>query len=91
MNSGQDNTPTMTDTAPGSDATGMSGMGMTIEKMASEQQKKKEPTKWDRKMKRIFGEATAMKKNFQMGFMMGGLVGGCMGGLTGLWFALQYR
>ena len=64
---------------------------MTLEKMAGQEEKKREPTKWERKKKRIFGESTAMKRNFQMGFMMGGLVGGCMGGLSGIYVAMQQR
>jgi len=69
----------------------MSGLGSHLEKLKEEEMKNRPPTRWERKMNRIFGEATAIRKNFFMGFMMGGAVGALMGGLTGTYFAFQYR
>ena len=65
----------------------MSGLSSHLQQIKEEEDKNRPPTKWERKMNRIFGEATAMRRNFMMGFMMGGAVGGIMGGLTGLYFA----
>ena len=70
---------------------GMMGLSSHMQKLKEEEEKNRPPTRWERKMNRIFGEATAIRKNFFMGFMMGGCVGCMMGGLTGTYFALQYR
>ena len=70
---------------------GMQGLYAQELREKEEREKNKPLTKWDRKMNRIFGEATHLRKNFQMGFMMGGLVGCVMGGLSGTYFAIQYR
>mmetsp|Transcript_11793 Transcript_11793/g.19916 ORF Transcript_11793/g.19916 Transcript_11793/m.19916 type:complete len:104 (-) Transcript_11793:52-363(-) len=59
--------------------------------MKRDAEKNRPLTKWERKKKRIFGEAKDLQKNFFMGFLMGGAVGGLMGGLTGTYFAFQYR
>ena len=70
---------------------GMVGLNSHLQKLKEEEIKNRPPTRWERKMNRIFGEATAIRKNFFMGFLMGGCVGGMMGGLTGTYFAFQYR
>ena len=52
---------------------------------------KREPTRWERKCKRIFGAAGNTANLFKTGFMMGGLVGGAFGGILGLYQAIQFR
>jgi len=69
----------------------MVGLGSHLDKLREEEEKNRPKTRWERKMDRIFGEATVIRKNFFMGFMMGGAVGMLMGGLTGTYFAFQYR
>ena len=66
----------------------MEGLGSHIEQLKLEEEKNRPPTRWERKMNRIFGEATVIRQNFFMGFMMGGAVGAMMGGLTGTYFAI---
>ena len=61
------------------------------DKLDAEAEKNRPPTRWERKMNRIFGEAKHIRKSFTMGFLMGGCVGAMMGGLTGCYFAFQYR
>ena len=70
---------------------GMVGLGSHLDKLKEEEEKNRPKTRWERKMDRIFGEATVIRKNFFMGFLMGGAVGCLMGGLTGTYFAFQYR
>ena len=70
---------------------GMMGLSSHLQKLKEEEVKNRPPTRWERKMNRIFGEAAEIRKNFFMGFMMGGCVGCLMGGLTGTYFAMQYR
>ena len=65
----------------------MMGLSSHLEKLKAEEEKNRPPTRWERKMTRIFGEAVAIRRNFFMGFMMGGCVGALMGGLTGTYFA----
>ena len=79
------------DNSTTSDLLGMKGLGSHIDKMKEEEEKNRPPTKWERKVKRIFGEASVLKRSFLMGFMMGGGVGCLMGGLTGAYFAYQYK
>jgi hypothetical protein len=79
------------ETSKGDGLQGMMGLGSHLEKLKEEEEKNRPQTRWERKMNRIFGEATVIRKNFFMGFMMGGCVGALMGGLTGTYFAFQYR
>ena len=65
----------------------MQGLTSHEEFLAAEAEKNRPPTRWERKMNRIFGEATSSRNNFVMGFRMGGAVGARMGGLTGTYFA----
>ena len=66
---------------------GMAGLTSHLEKLKKEEEANRPPTRWERKMNRIFGEAKEIRKNFFMGFLMGGCVGCLMGGLTGTYFA----
>ena len=70
---------------------GMSGLTSHLDKLKKEEEANRPLTRWERKKKRMFGEAHTMQRNFFMGFLMGGCVGGIFGGLTGTYFAIQYR
>ena len=70
---------------------GMTGLSSHLDQLKKEEEANRPLTKWERKKKRMFGEASSIKRNFFMGFLMGGSVGALMGGLTGTYFAFQYR
>ena len=53
--------------------------------------KNKPLTRWQRKRKRIFGEAGSMTRTFFTGFAFGGVIGGCFGSVFGIFAAWQYR
>ena len=65
----------------------MVGLSSHEMQLAEEAEKNRPPTRWERKLNRIFGEAKQIRQNFFMGFLMGGAVGAMMGGLTGTYFA----
>ena len=48
-------------------------------------------TRWERKKKRIMGEAGSMTSTFMTGVAMGGLIGGTFGALGGTILAIQYK
>ncbi len=51
----------------------------------------RQPTRMERKFKRIFGAAGTSTGLFVNGFKMGALVGGCFGGVLGTYQAIQMR
>ena len=69
----------------------MRGLGSHEDQLREEAEKNREPTRWERKMNRIFGESKKMRNAFITGFMMGGTVGGVFGGATGTFFAIRYK
>lgn len=54
-------------------------------------EKEKKPTRFQRKMNRIFGTGQATSTLFLTGFMTGGAVGGIFGGLMGVIQAVRMR
>ena len=49
------------------------------------------PTRFERKMKRLFGSGVNTTVMFTQGFMMGSLVGGGIGAAVGTFSAIKYR
>ena len=70
---------------------GMRGLGSHVDQLKEEEEKNRPPTRWERKINRIFGESKKLRNSFFTGFMMGGTVGALMGGLTGTYFAIKFR
>ena len=76
----------------GTDALGgLTGFGSVIQKQKEEEEKNRPLTRWERKKKRMFGEAASMRRQFFNGFLVGGLVGSAFGALGGAVFAFQYK
>ena len=69
----------------------MKGLSSHIDQLKEEEEKNRPPTRWERKMNRIFGESKKIRNSFLTGFMMGGTVGALMGGLTGTYFAFKFK
>ena len=56
-----------------------------------EAEKNRPLTRWERKKKRIFGDAGTMTRTFFAGALMGGAMGSCIGGILGIPLAIKYR
>ena len=65
--------------------------GMDANQHLKDEDKNRPLTRWERKKKRMFGEAGTMTRTFSQGFLMGGLIGATFGALGGSVMAYQYR